>query len=159
MRVLDSTAPRAFSATELEAATTALSVLLAKGVGTVLDLAAGDFTSDGKIFTTEQAPYDGVIVLGLPGEQLEAATQKLIRLLNPAGGQWVAALTSPVPLQVAARCEQLIEKTLGVMARTALQASRHDEQHEALPNTVVGFSWSPAKVASAEMTRSSETGA
>ncbi len=159
VRVLDSSAPRAFSTVELEAATTALSVLLARGVGTVLDLAAGDFTCDGKIFTTEQAPYDGVIVLGLPGEQLEVATQKLIRLLNPAGGQWVAALTSPVPLQVAARCEQLIEKTLGVLARTALQASRHDEQREALPNTVVGFSWSPATLANAEMTRSAETGA
>jgi asparagine synthase (glutamine-hydrolysing) len=144
VRVQDSAAPRAFSAAEHEAATAALSILMAKGVGTVLDLAAADFTPDGKIFTTEQAPYEGVIVLGLPGEQLEVATQKLIRLLDPKSGYWVAALTSPVPLQVAARCEQLIETTLKVQASTTLQASHHDDQREPLPNTVIGFAWAPA---------------
>ena len=159
VRVQDSPMPRAFSAAELDAATSALSILLAKGVGTVLDLNAADFGPDGKIFTTEHAPYEGLIVLGLPGEQLELATQKLIRLLRPEGGHWVAALTSPVPLQSAARCEQLIEKTLGVRASTSLHASRHDGQHGPLPNTVIGFSWSPASPANTAVTTTTETSA
>ncbi len=141
VRVQESTAPRAFSADELQAATTALSVLLAKGEGTVLDLMASDFAPDGKIFTTAQAPYDLVLLIGLPGELLEHAAQKLIRLVAPQQGTWVALLTSPAPLQSAACAEQLIEAALGVRSTACMFASQHDEQAQPLTNTVLAFSW------------------
>ena len=147
VRVQDSLAPRAFSAEEHQAATTALSVLMAKGVGTVLDLHASDFAEDGKIFTTAQAPYELVLLMGLPGEHLELATQKLIRLVQPDAGHWIAVLTSPVPLQSAARCEHLIEAALGAKSSASLHSSRHDDLQEALPNTLAAFAWQRVDVA------------
>ena len=147
VRVQDSLAPRAFSAEEHQAATTALSVLMAKGVGTVLDLHASDFAEDGKIFTTAQAPYELVLLMGLPGEHLELATQKLIRLVQPEAGHWIAVLTSPVPLQSAARCEHLIEAALGAKSSASLHSSRHDDLQEALPNTLAAFAWQRVNVA------------
>ena len=141
VRVQDGTSPQAFDAGELDSATQALRLFMAKGTGTVLDLRADDLQPDGKIYTSDQQPYELVLLLGLPGEQLEAATQKLIRLLSPERGSWIAALTSPVPVAQAARTEQLIADTLGVRATLSLQASRHDGQASPLPNTVVGCHW------------------
>ena len=149
VRVQGSTAPRAFDASELDSASAALSTVLQGGQGTVMDIAARDFVPDGKVFTTAQAPYPLVIVLGLPGELYEAATLKLMRLLDPAGGRWVAALTSPLPLQAAARTEALLAQNFGAEASTALHASTHDEQRELLPNTVVGIQWAAATTSDA----------
>lgn len=144
IRVQESNAARAFSSDELDAATRALSILLSKGQGTVLDLNARDFEADGKVFTTPNAPYALVLVLGLPGEQLGVAAKKLHRLLKPAQGRLVAALTSAVPLQTAAAAEGWLAQTLGVAVCTELHASRHDDLRQLLPNTVVGFGWAAA---------------
>ena len=143
VRVQDTVSPQAFDARELDSATQALRLFMAKGVGTVLDLGADDLLPDGKIYTSDQQPYELVLLLGLPGNRLEAATQKLIRLLSPERGAWVAALSSPVQVTEAARTEQLIETTLGVRATLTLQASRHDEQTLPLHNTVAGCRWTP----------------
>ncbi len=149
VRVQDSPAPRGFSADELERATQALSVLLAtvQGQGTVLDLNAADFTPDGKVFSTEQAPYALVIVLGLPGEQLQIGAQKLVRLLDAREGSFIAALTSPASLRDAAATEATIGEIFHTTASAEIQASRHDDQRGALPNTVIGFRWSAAAAA------------
>ena len=69
------------------------------------------------------------------------AAQKLIRLVTPQQGTWVALLTSPASLQSAARTEQLIEAALGVRSTASMAASQHDEQAQPLPNTVLAFSW------------------
>ena len=147
VRVQDSQAERAFSAAEFDAATAALSMFFGKGQGTTLDLAAADFADDGKVFTTAQTPYEVVLLLGLPGERLEVATQKLVRMIDRERGSWVVALTSPAPLASAARAEALIGATLGVPVSSSVHASRHDDQRESLPNTVLGFTWAKVHVA------------
>ncbi len=146
VRVQDSRAPQAFSSHELERATQALSILLSKaqGNGTVLDLNAADFTPDGKVFSTAQAPYALVVLLGLPGEHLTIAAQKLIRLLDAKQGNFVAALTSPASLRDAAVTESLVAETFQATVSTAMHASRHDDTRSALPNTVLGVAWSAA---------------
>lgn len=146
VRVQDSPAARAFSTDELDRATQALAMLLGKHQcpGTVLDLNAADFAPDGRIYTTDQAPYALVLLLGLPGEQFAAAARKLQRLLDPSRGALVAALTSPVSLADAADAEALVTGSLDASVSTALHASRHDDQRAALPNTVVGLSWTAA---------------
>ena len=143
-RVQGSTAAHAFDSAELDAAAQALSMFLSPAKGTLIDLPAADLQPDGKVYTTEQAPYDLVIVLGASGEQLGVVTQKLQRLLNPQSGSFVAALTSPAALQQAAELEAWLEKQLGAKVRTSLQASRHDDQRAPLPNTVIGIEWQHA---------------
>jgi len=144
-RVQDSMAPHAFDSTELDTATRALSTVMGQARGTLIDLPAAELLADGKVFTTAQNPYDLVIVLGASGEQAAAAVQKLQRLLNPARGSCVLALTSPVTLQQAATCEALLaaefqaEASLDV--QTSLQASLHDDERTPLPNTVLGLRW------------------
>jgi len=112
--------------------------------GTMIDLPAADLQPDGKVYTTEQAPYDLVIVLGAAGEQLSIVTQKLQRLLNSRAGTYVAALTSPAPLQQAAELETWLQAQLGTTPHTSLQASRHDDLRRPLPNTVIGIEWQHA---------------
>lgn len=140
VRVTDD-GPLAFDATELERATQALRLFMARGVGAVLDLNADDLQPDGKVYTSDQQPYDLVLLLGLPGTRLEAAAQKLVRLLSRERGGWIAALAGPASVAEAARTEALIESTLGVRASLSLQASRHDGQAAPLANTVVGCHW------------------
>ena len=147
VRVQGSQAERAFSAAEFDAATLAMSMFFGKGQGTTLDLSAEDFFEDGKVYTTEQTPYEVVLLLGLPGEQLEVATQKLMRMIHRERGSWVVALTSQAPLASAARAEGLIATTLGVQVSSSVHASRHDDQRESLPNTVLGFSWAKVRAA------------
>ena len=78
-RVQGSSHPQAFDATEFDTAAAALSAFLGPAKGTLIDLPAADLNADGKVYTTEQAPYDLVIVLGAAGEQLTSTVQKLQR--------------------------------------------------------------------------------
>lgn len=149
VRVQDSRAERAFSPQEFDSATKALSILLGTaklGQGTVLDLDAAAFTPDGKVFSTGSAPYGLVLLLGLPGEQIGIAARKLQRLLDPQQGRFIAALTSPAPLQTAAATEAWMAETFAAATRAELHASRHDDLRQSLPNTVIGISWQQAAV-------------
>jgi hypothetical protein len=144
VRVQGSTEAQAFSAHELERAAQALTILLRNGRGTMMDLPADELADDGKVYTTAKAPYGLVVVLGLPGHRLAAATRKLSRLLDPACGRWVLAFTSPCTLHDAVSVEDELARQWQAGVSTALQASRHDDLLEALPNTLVGFSWDVA---------------
>ena len=144
VRVQGNAEAQAFSPHELDRAAQALSILLRGGQGTVMDLAADEFADDGKVYSTAQAPYGLVVVLGLPGHRLATATRKLGRLLDPAAGRWVLALTSACTLRDAAGVEDELARQWQARVSTALQASRHDDLLEALPNTLVGFSWAAA---------------
>jgi asparagine synthase (glutamine-hydrolysing) len=141
VRVQNSADERAFAPAELDAATRSISATMGKAQGTALDLSAADLRADGKVYTTAQAPYELVLLIGLPGAQLEAAVGKLIRLIHPERGSLVLLLTSSAPLAQAAAAEGLIAATLGARTQAALHASRHDDLPEPVANSVVGFSW------------------
>lgn len=145
VRVQGSCTPRAFEPAELDAAAQALSVYLNPARGTLVDLPAGELLpADGKVYTTTQTPYDAVLLLGAAAEQLGFAVQKLQRLLNPARGSFVAALTGPLTLAQAADAEREFGQPPAAGARASLHASRHDDGRELLPNTVFGIEWRPA---------------
>ena len=80
-------------------------------------------------------------MLGLPGSLLVAAVQKLVRLVAPARGSLLLALTSPAPLAEAARAEAVALSVSGRALTAALQASRHDDLAQALPNSLVALQW------------------
>ena len=146
VRVQGSPQRHAFDAAELDAASRAVSVFLSPATGTVLDLPCSDLQPDGKVYTSSQDPHDLMVVLGLPGELLVAASQKLQRLLNPQRGALVAVLCSPVNLKQAAEAERTIEATLQASALSALHGSQHDDERAALPNTLIGISWQHASL-------------
>jgi len=161
-RVQGSSATHAFDTAELEHAANALAMFLSPAKGTLIDLPAADFQSDGKVYSTEQSPYDLVLVLGAAGEQLELAVQKLHRLMKRESGSFVAVLTSPAALAPAAESQHAFEAYVqtspasqtGQASTTntqnapvvngSLQASRHDDQHASLPNTVAAYQWQAA---------------
>ncbi len=145
-RVQGSSHPHGFDPTELDTAAAALSAFLSPAKGTLIDLPAADLNADGKVYTTEQAPYDLVVVLGAAGEQLTSTVQKLQRLMNPAGGCFVAALATPAVLQGAAAAEGWLHAQFGAGVRTTLHASLHDDLSGPLANTVVGIEWQRATV-------------
>ncbi len=146
-RVQGGSQPQAFDATELNTAAAALSAFLSPAKGTLIDLPAADLKADGKVYTTEQAPYDLAIVLGAGGEQLVSTVQKLQRLLNPSCGRLVAALASPAQLRGVAAAEGWLHAQFGAGASTALHASLHDDLPGPLPNTVIGIEWQRISVA------------
>ncbi len=140
VRVQGDAGAQSFSADEFAAAVRAIGMLMGStGKGTLLDLAVDDLAASDKVYTAQQQPYDLAIVIGLPGAQLAAATQKLMRLLAPARGALVAALASPTTLPEALRAEQLLGGWAGAAVHTALQGSQHDDVDGGLDNTVVGL--------------------
>jgi len=152
VRVQDSDGPRGFAADELEAASRALASYLGAGAaGTVLDLSPADLADTAKVFTPGGGqPFDLVVVLGLPGERLADAVQKLVRLAPASRGTLLLALTSPAPLAAASAAEGLVTRVVGQPVTAALQASRHDDLPGLLHNTVAAFAWPPAPVGAAE---------
>ncbi|MEQ1807253.1 MAG: asparagine synthase (glutamine-hydrolyzing), partial [Burkholderiaceae bacterium] len=146
-RVQGGSQAQAFDATELNAAAAALSAFLSPAKGTLIDLPAADLNADGKVYTTQQAPYDLVVVLGAAGEQILSSVQKLQRLMNPAGGRFVAALATPAALQGAAAAEGWLHAQFGAGVRTALHGSLHDDLAGSSPNTVLGIEWQSAMIA------------
>jgi hypothetical protein len=150
VRVLGDSGPQAFSGDELAAAVRAIGMLMGRaGKGTLLELSADDLAASDKVYTAQQQPYDLAIVIGLPGEQVAAATQKLMRLLAPAHGALVAALASPALLAEALRAEQLLGGWAGAAVHTALHGSRHDDVDGSLDNTVIGLRCMAAPVTAA----------
>jgi asparagine synthase (glutamine-hydrolysing) len=141
VRVQDAADALAFSSDELNAATQALCTHLARAEGTALDLTAADLAASGRVYTLDANRFELIVVLGLPGASVEAATQKLIRMAEPEAGGLVAVLTSPVPLPAAAAAEALIRQLHGAAASTSLQATRHDGAAGGLPNTLLATTW------------------
>jgi asparagine synthase (glutamine-hydrolysing) len=143
-RVQGGTGAQAFDATELEHAGQALAMLLNPAQGTLIDLQAAELQADGKVYSTAQVAYDLIVLIGADGPQLGAAVQKLHRLLRRDQGSFVAVLTSPVALSQAAEAERTLAMAAGdttLRVDSSLHASRHDNQHAPLPNTVVGYAW------------------
>ena len=64
-----------------------------------------------------------------------------MRLVAPARGSLLLALTSPAPLAEAARAESVAVSVSGRPLTAALQASRHDDLPLALPNSLVALQW------------------
>ena len=143
VRVQGASDPLAFSATEFESAGRALASFLGPGAdGTLLDLALLDLAESPKVYCAgQQPPYDLVLVLGLPGNLLVAAVQKLVRLVAPSRGSLLLALTSPAPLAEAARAEAAAVHVTGRPLAAALQASCHDDLAQALPNSLMALQW------------------
>lgn len=148
VRVQGDAGPLAFGGDELAAAARAIGMLMGRtGKGTLLDLAVDDLADSDKVYTAQQQPYDMAIVIGLPGNLLASATQKLMRLLSPKHGVFVAALASPTTLPEALRAEQLLAAHAGAPVHTALHGSRHDDIDGGLDNTVIGLRCLPAPAA------------
>ncbi len=143
VRVQGSALPRAFSGDEMERAGQALATYLGPGmVGTVLDLPVGDLAHTSRVFTAPPAEqFDLVLVLGLPGEVLLAAVQKLARLARPAAGRLLLALTSPTSLGSALETEALLAQVSGQAVTASLQSARHDDLPTPLPNSLACFAW------------------
>ena len=143
VRVQGNSDTLAFSAAEFESAGRALATFLGAGAeGTLLDLPMADLLESSKVYSAgQQPPFDLVLVLGLPGSLLVAAVQKLVRLVAPARGSLLLALTSPAPLAEAARAEAVALSVSGRALTAALQASRHDDLAQALPNSLVALQW------------------
>lgn len=141
VRLQDGPGPYAFDAKELDAAATALSTYLSPARGTLIDLDAGAFQSDGMVYSLDGNLYDLIVVVGITGHQLGLATQKLHRLLNQSAGLFVALLSTPVSVRDAVAAEQTLESAFRKPVHVALQSSRHDSQRDPLPNTVVCFEW------------------
>ena len=142
---------QAFDAAELERATQALAMVLNPAQGTLIDLPAAELQLDGMVYSTAQVAYDLIVLIGAAGHQLGAAVRKLHRLLRCDQGSFVAVLTSPVALALAAEAERTLAPAAGeagVGIESSLQASLHDNQHAPLPNTVVGYAWQSATVTS-----------
>ena len=143
VRVQGNSDTLAFSAAEFESAGRALASFLGAGAeGTLLDLPMADLLESSKVYSAgQQPPFDLVLVLGLPGSLLVAVVQKLVRLVAPARGSLLLALTSPAPLAEAARAEAAALSVSGRPLTAALQASRHDDLPQALPNSLVALQW------------------
>lgn len=149
-RVQGNVNAQAFDADELDRAAQALSMVLSPAKGTMMDLAATDLQADGKVYTTDQPPFDCIVILGASGDQFGTALQKLQRLLNPERGAVIAALASPASLRQALDAESAVAQQFGVVPQTSLQASRHDGGRVPIPNTVLGIAWDKAPVAVAQ---------
>ena len=147
VRVQGLATPQAFDGAELQAATQAISVFLNPAQGTLLDLPADDLHADGKVYTTNQAGFDLMVVLGAPGDRLALVVQKTQRLLAAERGAIVAALASPASLQVAVELERVLAQTLQARVSTGMNASRHDDCQDCVPNTLIGIAWQLATVA------------
>ena len=144
-RVQGNVNAQAFDAGELDRAAQALSMVLNPAKGTMMDLAAADLQADGKVYTTDQPPFDCIVILGASAEQFGTVLQKLQRLLNPERGAVIAALSSPASLRQAADAENAVAQQFGVVPQTSLQASRHDSGRVPIPNTVIGIVWEKEK--------------
>lgn len=146
VRIQDSGLPRAFTADDMERTGRALASYMGAGMtGTVLDLPAADLARTSRVFTAPPGEqFDLVLVLGLPGELLLAAAQKLVRLAVPAAGRLVLALTSPTSVGAAVEAEAALARQTGQPVLAALQSARHDDLPAPLPNTVASFAWPEA---------------
>lgn len=149
VQVRDRQSPLAFSDDEIAAARTALAIYLGRqALGVLLDVAVetiGSFT-----YQAHEAPYDLVVVLGVPGERHAALLRALERTLAPERGTWAALLTSPLPLVEALRSEQLLaQRTAGARVNSALHGGRHDSLEGPMPNAVFGMTWSPPEAPAA----------
>ena len=133
----------AFSSAEFDSAGPALASFLGPGAeGTLLDLPLADLVESSKVYSAGQQPaFDLVLVLGLPGGLLVAAVNKLVRLVAPARGSLLLALTSPATLAEAARAEATALGVSGRPLTAMLQASRHDDLPQALPNSLLALQW------------------
>ncbi len=158
VRVQSGTGAQAFSSAEFDAASLALSVYLAPAAGTLMDLHAADLQPDGRVYTTTQAPYDLVLVLGAPGWALDTLVQRLHRLMAPQAGSLVAVLNTPLSLKQAVDTERWLEAQLGSPVQAAVQATQHDDSPAPLANTLLAYSWH-AETAPAGSTKASATAA
>jgi hypothetical protein len=144
LRVQGNPVPHAFGPEEHDAAAKALSMFMSPARGTLVDLTAAELQPDGKVWAGGAQPHDLVLVLGPAPRQLGPLVERLQRLLNPDAGALVVALTEPASLREAADAEAALATRLGAATCSSLQASRHDDLREALPNTVLGLSWQRA---------------
>lgn len=141
VRVHGGKEPGAFEDGELDAAMRALSMYLGRQcAGTVLDLSPDDLDLSKGVYAAPPQPFDLVLLLGAGGDRIEAATQRLMRLLSSAGASFVAALSSPASLTQALAVERLLAGHLGAELRTAMHGSTHDDFDTPLDNTLLGFS-------------------
>ena len=144
---------QAFDAAELDCATQALAMVLNPAQGTLIDLPAAELQQDGIVYSTALVAYDLIVLIGAAGHQLGAAVCKLQRLLRCDQGSFVAVLTSPVSLALAAEAERTLSLAAGkagLCIESSLHASHHDNQHMPLPNTLLGLSWQSATTTSSQ---------
>jgi hypothetical protein len=131
------------------AASVALDNYLGAGaVGTQLDLNPEDLADARRIYTAgPNPPYQLMVLLGLPGDWLGVAVQKLARLMDPAAGALLAVCTSPATLADAAAVQAILADITRLAVGSSLQAARHDDLAGPLPNSVLGLQWPASRPA------------
>ena len=149
VRVQSGAGAQAYSSAEFDAASLALSVYLHPATGTLMDLHAADLQPDGRVYTTTQAPYDLVLLLGAPGWALDTLVQRLHRLMAPLAGSLVAVLNTPLPLKQVVHIERWLETQLGSPVQATVQPTQHDDQQTPLANTLLAYNWQAAAVTAA----------
>jgi hypothetical protein len=149
VRVTGAASPQGFDSAEHEAAARALSAYLSPAKGTLIDLPAAELADAAKVYTTNQPPYDLLVVLGADGAALPAVVHKLHRMLSPLRGDAVVVLAGPTPLAAAAQAEAALAQAFGPGVEAALHAARHDDRREPLPNAVFALRWKQAEVPAA----------
>lgn len=147
VRVTDAPGALAFAAAELEAASLALMQYFGPGSRTdVLDLSMADLASAGRVYAMPQGgAYPVLVALGVPPAQLQAATQKLARLLPREQGLLAAVLAGSATLDEARASQALLADVSGQPVRSALCPASHDGLGDPLPNALLCQQWgSPA---------------
>lgn len=140
VRIRDRQDALAFSSTELEAATRALSMYLAPAVGTLIDLGPQDLGPGGKVYVATQETFGLLILLGVGPQDLGVALEQTRRLLDPSDGTIVAALAGSLPLSTAADIERaLVSASTSCCASASLHASRHDSLKQPVVNSLLAL--------------------
>lgn len=145
VRVHDTSLEYAFDGAEFDAATRVLSMFMAPAQGTLIDVQGSELQADGNVVFVGKAQFDAVVLLGPAAAQLPALLFKLQRLLSPAAGALVAVLGAPATPAQAVAAEAWLQQQLGAQAQAQLQAARHDNRREPLPNSVLALDWRAAQ--------------